>query len=124
MSGSGSLAVGSISWVDLTVADAPGVRDFYAAVTGWKPAEVSMGKYSDYCMNEPASATGAGPTPIYRRSGSSSSWSLISTRASRSARREAARSAPARGMPSSGIPRARLRDCISCCSSLYLSQDK
>ena len=36
MSGTGTAAVGSISWVDLTVADAPGGRDFYAAVTGWK----------------------------------------------------------------------------------------
>ena len=34
----GKLAVGAISWVDLTVADAPGVRDFSAAVTGWKPS--------------------------------------------------------------------------------------
>lgn len=37
--------------MDLTVADAPAVRDFYAAVAGWTPAEVPMGGYSDYCMN-------------------------------------------------------------------------
>jgi predicted enzyme related to lactoylglutathione lyase len=39
--------------MDLTVADAPAVRDFYAAVAGWTPAEVPMGEYSDYCMNAP-----------------------------------------------------------------------
>ncbi len=47
--------VGSISWVDLTVSDASHVRDFYAAVTGWKAASVEMGEYSDYSMNEPVS---------------------------------------------------------------------
>jgi predicted enzyme related to lactoylglutathione lyase len=41
---------GAIVWVDLTVADAASVRDFYAAVAGWIPAEVSMGDYSDYTM--------------------------------------------------------------------------
>ena len=41
MSGTGP-AVGSISWVDLTVPDAPGVRDFYAAVTGWRPSPVAI----------------------------------------------------------------------------------
>lgn len=54
MSEPGKPAVGTISWVDLTVTDAAGVRDFYAAVTGWTPSEVPMGAYSDYCMNEPA----------------------------------------------------------------------
>jgi predicted enzyme related to lactoylglutathione lyase len=49
--------VGEISWVDLTVADAPGIRDFYSAVTGWSASEVPMGAYSDFCMNAPA--TGA-----------------------------------------------------------------
>jgi uncharacterized protein len=48
-------AIGSLGWVDLTVSDAPGIRDFYAAVTGWKPAPVAMGEYSDYTMNEPES---------------------------------------------------------------------
>jgi predicted enzyme related to lactoylglutathione lyase len=46
-------AVGSISWVDLTVPDAALVRDFYAAVTGWTPSEVPMGGYDDYCMLAP-----------------------------------------------------------------------
>lgn len=42
---------GTISWQDLTVDDADSVRDFYEAVTGWKPEAVSMGAYSDYVMN-------------------------------------------------------------------------
>ena len=42
--------VGAIAWADLTVADAPAVRDFYAAVCGWTPTEVAMGDYADYAM--------------------------------------------------------------------------
>jgi predicted enzyme related to lactoylglutathione lyase len=48
-------AVGSIGWIDLTVANADAVRDFYQDVTGWTVSPVDMGGYSDYCMNEPAS---------------------------------------------------------------------
>ena len=47
--------MGSIGWIDLTVDHAPAVRDFYAAVTGWKTSEVGMGEYSDYTMHEPGS---------------------------------------------------------------------
>jgi hypothetical protein len=47
--------VGSIGWIDLTVDDAQALRDFYAAVTGWKASEVGMGEYSDYTMHEPGS---------------------------------------------------------------------
>ncbi|MEQ8330429.1 MAG: VOC family protein [Longimicrobiales bacterium] len=43
-------APGGVAWVDLTVDDADGVRDFYMAVTGWTPHEVSMGDYADYAM--------------------------------------------------------------------------
>ncbi len=44
--------VGSISsWIDLTVADATKVRDFYASVVGWTTSDVPMGAYSDYCMH-------------------------------------------------------------------------
>jgi len=39
---------GCIAWHDLTVEDAAGVRDFYAAVVGWAPEPVSMGEYEDY----------------------------------------------------------------------------
>ncbi|MFW5947166.1 MAG: hypothetical protein ACOCUW_01630 [Gemmatimonadota bacterium] len=42
MSGSKS-GPGSIAWIDLTVADAPGIRDFYASVVGWTPSPVPMG---------------------------------------------------------------------------------
>jgi predicted enzyme related to lactoylglutathione lyase len=42
-----------IAWHDLSVADAAGVRDFYAAVVGWQPQPLSMGDYDDYCMNDP-----------------------------------------------------------------------
>jgi predicted enzyme related to lactoylglutathione lyase len=44
-------AVGTIGWTDLTVDDADGVRDFYAAVTGWTPQPLSMGDYADYVMS-------------------------------------------------------------------------
>lgn len=45
--------------MDLTVPDAEALRDFYAAVVGWRPQPVDMGGYSDYTMadlvtNEPA----------------------------------------------------------------------
>ena len=42
---------GTISWQDLTVADADGDRDFYEAVAGWTPEPLSMGAYSDFVMN-------------------------------------------------------------------------
>lgn len=50
---------GKIGWIDITVDDAEGLRDFYAAVVGWKPEEVSMGDYADYNMTMPASGTPA-----------------------------------------------------------------
>jgi hypothetical protein len=46
---------GEISWTDLTVQDAEGVRDFYQAVVGWKSSPVPMGGYEDYCMEVPGS---------------------------------------------------------------------
>src|ERR1022692_5277004 len=44
---------GKIGWIDLTVTDAPGLRDFYQAVTGWTPSPVKMGDYHDFCMHPP-----------------------------------------------------------------------
>jgi len=41
---------GKIGWTDLTVPNADEVRDFYAAVVGWRPAPVPMGGYDDYSM--------------------------------------------------------------------------
>ncbi len=45
--------VGSVGWFDLTVENADDVRDFYQAVVGWESVPLSMGDYSDYCMNQP-----------------------------------------------------------------------
>ena len=53
------LRPGTIGWVDLTVPDAPGIRDFYRAVVGWATSDLDMGGYSDYCMH-PAD----GETPV------------------------------------------------------------
>lgn len=55
MSGVGRPEPGVIAWVDLTVPDAPRVRDFYAAVTGWRAEDVPMGDYCDYSMSVPGS---------------------------------------------------------------------
>jgi uncharacterized protein len=49
--------VGSITWHDLTVKDAPRVRDFYRKVVGWKFDGLSMGDYDDFCMNAPKSGS-------------------------------------------------------------------
>jgi hypothetical protein len=46
--------VGAITWIDLTVKNAPKVRDFYRKVVGWKSSLVNMGGYEDFCMNTPA----------------------------------------------------------------------
>jgi len=43
-------APGTIGWIDLTVDDAPALRDFYAAVAGWESTPVPMGGYDDYCL--------------------------------------------------------------------------
>ena len=48
---------GKIGWIDMTVADAEGLRDFYAAVTGLVPEAVSMGDYADFNMTLPANGT-------------------------------------------------------------------
>jgi len=51
------IAIGKIAWVDLTVPDAEGVRDFYAQVVGWNPSPVAMGSYEDFNMNSPTGGT-------------------------------------------------------------------
>ena len=56
-SGEGRSAAGSIGWLDLTVPDAVSIRDFYAAVAGWRPEPMEMGGYSDFVMM--SSETGA-----------------------------------------------------------------
>ena len=47
------IEIGKIGWIDMTVGDAPAVRDFYKAVVGWEAEDVSMGDYSDYVMKMP-----------------------------------------------------------------------
>jgi predicted enzyme related to lactoylglutathione lyase len=44
---------GQIGWIDLTVPDATGLRDFYQGVTGWTPSPVKTGDYHDFCMHPP-----------------------------------------------------------------------
>ena len=51
---------GTISWQDLTVEDAEQVRDFYAAVVGWKPEAQSMGTYADFVMSDADGTNAAG----------------------------------------------------------------
>ncbi len=46
---------GTIAWLDLTVPDAGSLRDFYQAVTGWRPLPVEMEGYEDYAMQPPGS---------------------------------------------------------------------
>lgn len=45
---------GRIAWLDLTVPDAPALRDFYCDVVGWTVQEVDMndaqGAYADYAL--------------------------------------------------------------------------
>ena len=50
---------GKVTWADLTVADAPRLRDFYRAVVGWEPAPVDMGSHQDFNMNVPGTGDAA-----------------------------------------------------------------
>lgn len=50
---------GKIGWIDITVDDAEGLKDFYAKVAGWKPENVDMGEYADFNMTMPESGTPA-----------------------------------------------------------------
>jgi predicted enzyme related to lactoylglutathione lyase len=50
--------IGSVGWVDLTVPDAPRLRDFYQAVVGWRASDLDMGGYADYVMQQPADGKG------------------------------------------------------------------
>ena len=51
--------IGTIGWIDITVDDAEGLRDFYSDVVGWKPEDVSMGDYADFNMVTPGGGTPA-----------------------------------------------------------------
>jgi predicted enzyme related to lactoylglutathione lyase len=45
--------VGRIGWIDLTVADAGGVKDFYEKVVGWTVSPLDQGTHEDFVMNVP-----------------------------------------------------------------------
>lgn len=65
---SGDKQVGKIGWIDISVDDASGLRDFYKEVVGWTSEDVSMGEYSDYSMAMPG--TGEAVTGICHARGS------------------------------------------------------
>ena len=50
---------GKVGWIDITVDDAAGLRDFYADVVGLAPEAVSMGEYDDFNMTMPETGTPA-----------------------------------------------------------------
>lgn len=41
---------GLVQWFDLTVDDAPGLRDFYQDVVGWDFQPAPVADYEDWCM--------------------------------------------------------------------------
>jgi len=43
-----STTVGKVGWVDLTVKDAAGLKEFYTKVVGWQSEPVDMGDYVDF----------------------------------------------------------------------------
>lgn len=51
--------IGSVGWMDLTIDDAPRLRDFYSSVVGWTSQPVPLDGYSDFIMVPPASDEGA-----------------------------------------------------------------
>jgi predicted enzyme related to lactoylglutathione lyase len=53
----GKSDIGKAGWIDISVDDAAGLRDFYANVVGWTPEGVSMGDYEDFTMNTPHGAS-------------------------------------------------------------------
>lgn len=54
------LLPGSIGWIDLTVADASRIRDFYHQVAGWSVSHVPTGDYDNFNMLDAAGAPVAG----------------------------------------------------------------
>ncbi len=47
-------ALGKVGWLDITVDDASGLKDFYKDVVGWGVEAASMGDYDDYVMMDSA----------------------------------------------------------------------
>ena len=52
--------IGTVTWQDLTVPNAEAIRDFHAAVVGWRPEPVEMCGYSDFNMVTPDGEPAAG----------------------------------------------------------------
>jgi predicted enzyme related to lactoylglutathione lyase len=48
---------GTLGWFDLTVADAPRLRDFYQQVVGWQVENTPVGDYEDFTMRTPVTGT-------------------------------------------------------------------
>ena len=46
--------VGKVGWLDVTVPDAPKLREFYKRVVGWTSTGVDMGGYEDFMMAPPS----------------------------------------------------------------------
>ncbi|KAA3605219.1 MAG: VOC family protein [Planctomycetota bacterium] len=53
MSESKAPKIGTVGWIDLTVEDAPAIRDFYQQVVGWKALGLDMEGYQDFVMQAP-----------------------------------------------------------------------
>ncbi len=49
--------VGTLAGFDLTVDDAPTIRDFYASVIGWDVETLDVEDHQDYVMKAPGSGT-------------------------------------------------------------------
>ncbi len=45
--------IGTVGWLDLTVAECPRIREFYEAVIGWTSEPTDMGGYADFSMIPP-----------------------------------------------------------------------
>jgi predicted enzyme related to lactoylglutathione lyase len=54
------MTAGKIAWTDLTVPDAAPIRDFYAAVVGWRAEEIPVEDHTDYAMFAPDAEAPAG----------------------------------------------------------------
>ena len=70
-------AVGTIVHFDLTVDDAPSIRDFYTSVVGWGIEEMDMGDYRDYVLTSPTTGAWAGGSAMRGASTPTSSQWLM-----------------------------------------------
>lgn len=54
------MPLGTVGWIDLTVPDAVGLKEFYSKVIGWESEGVAVGDYEDFCVGPAGSAPVAG----------------------------------------------------------------